>query len=40
MRYETIENLKSEEFKRCTGVSRDIFEKMLTVVRQGLRDFG
>ena len=40
MRYETIQNLKNEEFKRCTGVSRGMFEKMLNVVRQGLRDFG
>jgi hypothetical protein len=40
MRYETIQNLKAEEFKRCTGVSREMFEKMLNVVRQGLRDFG
>jgi hypothetical protein len=40
MRCETIQDLKSEEFKRCTGVSREMFEKMLKVVRQGLRDFG
>src|SRR5512141_409288 len=40
MRYETIQNLKDEAFKRCTGVSREMFEKMLAVVRQGLRDFG
>ncbi len=40
MKYETIQNLKDEEFKRCTGVSRKMFEKMLTVVRQGVRDFG
>jgi hypothetical protein len=40
MRYETIQDLKNEEFKRCTGVSREMFEKMLNVVRQGLRDFG
>jgi hypothetical protein len=40
MRYETIQDLQTEEFKRCTGVSREMFEKMLNVVRQGLRDFG
>ena len=40
MRYETIQNLSAEEFKRCTGVSREMFEKMLNVVRQGIRDFG
>ena len=40
MKYETIRNLKDEEFKRCTGVSRGMFEKMLKVVREGMRDFG
>ena len=40
MRYESIQNLKEEEFKRCTGVSRGMFEKMLKVVREGIRDFG
>jgi hypothetical protein len=40
MRYETVQTLKDEEFKRSTGVSRAMFEKMLTVVQKGLRDFG
>ena len=40
MRYETIQTLKDEDFKRSTGVSRAMFEKMLTVVKKGLRDFG
>jgi len=40
MKYETLQNLKNEDFKRCTGVSREVFEKMLNVVRQELRDFG
>lgn len=40
MRYEDIQNLKDEDFKRCTGVSRGMFEKMLKVVRGGIRDFG
>jgi Helix-turn-helix of DDE superfamily endonuclease len=40
MRYETIQTLKDEDFKRSTGVSRAMFEKMLTVVKTGLRDFG
>lgn len=40
MRYETIQTLKDEDFKRSTGVSRAMFEKMLTVVKEGLRDFG
>lgn len=40
MRYETIETLKDEDFKRSTGVSRAMFEKMIAVVRAGLRDFG
>ena len=40
MRYETVQKLKDEEFKRSTGVSRAMFEKMLVVVKNGLRDFG
>jgi hypothetical protein len=40
MRYETIQALKNEEFKRSTGVQHSAFEKMLEVVTAGLRDFG
>jgi len=40
MRYETVEFLSAAEFKRCTGVQRPIFKKMLEVVETGLRDFG
>ncbi len=40
MRYKTVQNLKDEDFKRSTGVSRAMFEKMLVVVKNGLRDFG
>jgi len=40
MRYETIQTLKDEDFKRSTGVQRSTFEKMLKVVEAGLRDFG
>jgi hypothetical protein len=40
MRYETVEKLKDEEFKRSTGVSRGVFAKMLAVVEKELRDFG
>ena len=40
MRYETVQTLKDEGFKRSTGVSRAMFEKMLTVVQKGMRDFG
>ena len=40
MRYETIQTLKDEDFKRSTGVSRAMFEKMVSVVKAGLRDFG
>jgi len=40
MRYETVQLLKDEEFKRSTGVQRSTFEKMLEVVEAGLRDFG
>jgi hypothetical protein len=40
MRYETVKQLKDEDFKRLTGVSRAMFEKMLQVVKTGLREFG
>jgi len=40
MRYETVQTLKDEDFKRSTGVQRSTFEKMREVVEAGLRDFG
>ena len=40
MRYETIKHLKDADFKRLTGVSRGTFEFMLSVVEEGIRDFG
>ena len=40
MRYETVQALKDEDFKRSTGVQRSTIEKMLEVFTAGLRDFG
>jgi hypothetical protein len=40
MRYETIEHLKDTDFKRLTGVQRETFDLMLTVVEKSLRNFG
>ena len=40
MRYETIEHLKDNDFKRLTGVQRDTFDQMRKVVEKGLRNFG
>jgi DNA-directed RNA polymerase specialized sigma subunit len=40
MRYETVQKLKEEDFKRSTAVQRSTFEKMLEVVEKGLRGFG
>ncbi len=40
MRYETVQHLCAEDFKRSTGVQRSTFDKMLAVVEQGVRDFG
>ena len=40
MRYETIQTLKDEDFKRSTGVSRAMFEKMASIIKTGWRDFG
>jgi len=36
MRYETVRELKDEEFKRSTGAQRDTFGKMLEVVESGI----
>ena len=40
MKYETVQALKDEDFKRSVGVQRSTFEKMLEVVTMGWRDFG
>ena len=40
MRYENVKDLKDEDFKRLTGVTRNTFSKMLEVVEAGSRDFG
>ena len=40
MRYEAVQALKDEDFKRSTGVQRKTFERMLEVVKAGMRDFG
>jgi hypothetical protein len=40
MKYETVQTLKDEEFKRSTGVQRSTFDEMLKVVEAGIRDFG
>ena len=34
MRYAEVERLPPEQFKRLTGVKRETFERMLTVLRQ------
>src|SRR5512138_1775843 len=40
MRYETIQDLKSTDFKRLTGVERETFAQMLQVVETNLGNFG
>ena len=40
MRYETVKTLNDQDFKRSTGVRRQVFEAMLKVVTAELRDFG
>ena len=40
MKYETVQKLSDEAFKRSTGVQRDTFEKMVKVVEAGMRQFG
>ena len=38
MRYEIVKQLKDEDIKRLTGVTRAMFEEMLAVVKAGLRE--
>ena len=40
MRYETVQILNEEDFKRCTGVQCNTLEQMLAIVEAGLRNFG
>jgi hypothetical protein len=40
MKYETVKILKDAEFKRLTGVSRGVYEKILAIIERDLRDFG
>jgi len=40
MRCETVKTVKDEDFKGSTGVSREVFEKMLSVLQKESRDFG
>ena len=40
MRYETVQKLTDEDFKRCTGVQRSTFEQMRLVVEASLPNFG
>src|SRR5512138_3393705 len=40
MRYETIQNLSEEDFKRATGVRRTTFSKMLEVLQQDQGNMG
>jgi DNA-directed RNA polymerase specialized sigma subunit len=40
MRYETVQCLSDEDFRRSTGVQRSTFDTMLKTVKEILRDFG
>jgi hypothetical protein len=40
MRYETVQGLSDEDFRRSTGVQRSTFDTMLKTVKEFLRDFG
>jgi hypothetical protein len=40
MRYETVQNLSEEDFKRSTGVKRSTFDIMRHVIEQELGHFG
>lgn len=38
MRYEVVQNLKAEEFRRLTGVKRETFNKMAEIIDHALRE--
>lgn len=40
MKYDSVQSLSDEDFKRSTGVQRPTFAKMLEIVERGLRNFG
>ncbi len=40
MKYENIKNRKDGDFKRLTGVTHDIFKKMLNVIEERSPSFG
>jgi hypothetical protein len=40
MRYETVQHLSEEDFKRSTGVKRLTFDIMRQVIEQELGNFG
>ncbi len=40
MRHEKIKDYEKEKFKRLTGVKKETFSKMLSVLEAELRDFG
>jgi len=40
MRYETVKTLTDEDFKRLTGVSREMVEKILADPQKERLDFG
>ena len=40
MRYETVQQLDDEDFKRCMGIQRNTFDQMLVIVEAGMRHFG
>lgn len=34
MKYETIRALKPEHFRRCTGITKEIFETMVSILTE------
>jgi len=38
MKFETIKGLKSEKFRRLTGVKRPTFNKMVSILEQSIKD--
>lgn len=37
MKFDTIKNLKPEDFRRLTGVKRETFNKMIEIIEEATR---
>lgn len=38
MKFDTVKNVKAEEFRRLTGVKRETFNKMIEIVQHAIKE--